>query len=102
MNAIFEDGSRQYRVSEGDVVTVDYRHVDAGTTVEFTNVLLCSKDGDVKIGAPMLVGAKIVGEVVKHPSIKTYIQKFRRRKGYRRLTGHRQPYTAVKITQIVV
>ncbi len=102
MNAIFEDGSRQYRVSEGDIVTVDFRELEPGATVEFPHVLLCSSDGDLKVGFPLLVGAKIVGQVVKHPSIKTYIQKFRRRKGYRRLTGHRQPYTAVKITQIVV
>jgi large subunit ribosomal protein L21 len=111
MYAIIEDGSRQYRVSEGEVVRVDFRRLEgseelqgvpAGTRVEFPRVLLY-RNGDVlKIGQPTVAGAKVVGEVVNHPSIKTYIQKFRRRKNYRRLRGHRQHYTAVRINQIEV
>lgn len=103
MFVIFEDGSHQYRVQEGDVVRVDYREVDIGGSVEFDRVLLCQTDDNAtQIGQPVLSGAKVVGEVVEHPSTKLYIQHFRRRKNYRRLKGHRQHYTSVKIQKIVV
>jgi large subunit ribosomal protein L21 len=102
MYAIFEDGSRQYRVQEGDVVTVDYRAAEVGARVEFTRVLLYTKDADVQIGQPLIEGARVLGEVVDHPSTKLYIQHFRRRKNYRRLKGHRQPYTSVQILNILL
>jgi large subunit ribosomal protein L21 len=102
MYAVFEDGSRQYRVSEGQVVQVDYRDAEVGTRVEFPRVLLYAGDGDRRIGQPLVEGMRIVGEVVDHPSIKTYIQHFRRRKNYRRLRGHRQWYTAVRVSNILL
>ena len=101
MYAIFEDGSRQYRVQEGDVVNVDFREVQVGGNVEFGRVLLVNKDTDLKVGQPTISGAKVVGEVVGMPSTKVYVQHFKRRKNQRRFRGHRQPYTAVKIKQIV-
>lgn len=101
MYAVFEDGSRQYRVQEGDVVKLDYRDVAVGTQLEFDRVLLFQNDTDTKIGQPLISGAKVVAEVVQHPSTKLYIQHFRRRKNYRRLKGHRQPYTAVRIRSIL-
>ena len=107
MYAIFEDGSRQYKVSVGEVVKVDYRGGDdgegaaKGTNVEFGNVLLVADGANVKIGQPRVGGAKVVGEVVDHPSTKVMIGKFRRRKNYRRLRGHRQHYTAVKVKEII-
>lgn len=100
MYAVFEDGSRQYRVQEGDVVNVDFREAQVGSNVEFNRVLLTERDHETKIGQPLIAGARVVGEVVDHPSIKLYIQHFRRRKNYRRLRGHRQPYTAVRISKI--
>jgi large subunit ribosomal protein L21 len=102
MYAVFEDGSRQYRVQEGDVVKVDYRDVQIGANIEFKRVLLCQQDTDTKIGQPVITGASVVGEVVDLPSTKIYVQHFRRRKNYRRFKGHRQPYTSVRIRQIVV
>lgn len=102
MYAVFEDGSRQYRVQEGDVVKVDYRDVQIGADIEFGRVLLLQRETDTNIGQPTINGARIVGEVVDFPSTKVYIQHFRRRKNYRRFKGHRQPYTSVKIRQIVV
>ncbi|MBI1830146.1 MAG: 50S ribosomal protein L21 [Planctomycetes bacterium] len=102
MYAVFEDGSRQYRVQEGDVVNVDFRDVQVGSNIEFKRVLLCQKEAETKIGQPVISGASVVGEVVAFPSTKIYVQHFRRRKNYRRFKGHRQPYTAVKIRQIVV
>ncbi len=107
MYAVFEDGSRQYRVSEGEVVKVDFRAGDGdgaapGTAVEFPRVLLYRKDETTHLGQPVVEGARILGEVVDHPSIKTYIQHFRRRKNYRRLRGHRQFYTAVRVKHILL
>ncbi len=100
MYAVFEDGSRQYRVQEGDVVTVDFREAQVGSSVEFNRVLLAQRDDSTQIGQPVIAGARVVGEVVEHPTIKLYIQHFRRRKNYRRMKGHRQPYTAVRISKI--
>ena len=102
MYAIFEDGSRQYRISEGEVVRVDYRDAEVGTPVEFARVLLYQGTEGLKIGQPILEGARVLGEVVDHPSTKLYIQHFRRRKNYRRLRGHRQWYTAVRIRNILL
>jgi large subunit ribosomal protein L21 len=102
MYAVFEDGSRQYKVSEGDVVQLDYREAEIGTQLEFNRVLLFQGVDDPKIGQPTLEGARILAEVVGRPSTKLYIQHFRRRKNYRRLRGHRQPYTAVRIRSILL
>ena len=102
MYAVFEDGSRQYRVSEGQVVKVDYRDAEVGTRVEFPRVLLYASGDDRHIGRPVVEGMRVVGEVVDHPSTKTYIQHFRRRKNYRRLRGHRQWYTAVRVSNILL
>jgi len=102
MYAVFEDGSRQYRVSEGDVVKVDYRAGDKGARIEFGRVLLYTNGDDTRIGQPLVDGMRILGDVVEHPSTKLYIQHFRRRKNYRRLRGHRQPYTSVRIRHILL
>jgi large subunit ribosomal protein L21 len=102
MFAVIEDGSRQYRVQEGDVVTLDYREVEKGTRLELNKVLLYQNGDDVQIGKPLVVGARVLGEVVGESSIKTYIGKFRRRKNYRRLRGHRQHYTRIQIRNILL
>jgi large subunit ribosomal protein L21 len=102
MYAVFEDGSRQYRVSEGDVVQVDYRDADPGSRIEFNKVLLYQSGDDTRIGQPVLEGVRVTAEVVAHPTVKTYIQKFRRRKTYRRFRGHRQPFTSVQVHSILL
>jgi large subunit ribosomal protein L21 len=102
MYAVFEDGSRQYRVSEGEHVDVDYREAEPGTTVTFERVLVVQGNEGTKIGQPHIGGARVVCEVVGHPSEKTFTQKYRRRKNYRRFTGHRQHYTTVKINHILL
>jgi large subunit ribosomal protein L21 len=101
MYAVFEDGSRQYRVSEGDVVQVDYRDAAAGNRVVFDRVLLYQGDQGLLIGQPLVEGCRIVADVIDHPSTKLYIQHFRRRKNYRRLRGHRQHYLAVQVRSIL-
>jgi large subunit ribosomal protein L21 len=102
MYAVFEDGSRQYRVTEGDVVKVDYREAEVGSRLEFGHVLLYAGGADVLIGQPAVDGARVLAEVIDHVSIKTHIQKFRRRKNYRRHTGHRQYYVLVRVSNILL
>ena len=102
MYAVFEDGSRQYRVSEGDVVCVDYREVPEESRIEFDRVLLYQGATETLIGQPIIEGARVIGEVQEHPTTKQYIQKFRRRKNYRRFRGHRQPFTQVEIRNILL
>src|SRR5438445_6071044 len=102
MYAVFEDGSRQYRVSEGDVVQVDFRDQEPGSRIEFQRVLLYQGSEGLQIGQPILAGASVLAEVVRHPSTKLYVQHFRRRKNYRRLRGHRQPYTEVQVRSILL
>ncbi|QEH35433.1 50S ribosomal protein L21 [Aquisphaera giovannonii] len=102
MYAIFEDGSHQFRVSEGDYVRVDRRDGKYGDEVVFGNVLLIAgaPDGPI-IGAPQVEGAQVVATIVdQFRTKKIIIQKFRRRKNMRRRRGHRQPYTTVLIKSV--
>jgi large subunit ribosomal protein L21 len=102
MYAVFEDGSRQYVANPGEKLRVDFREVEAGNTIEFDRVLLYNDEGNVQIGQPLLAGARVVAEVIDHPSEKYTIQHFRRRKNYRRCKGHRQPFTKVEILHILL
>jgi large subunit ribosomal protein L21 len=102
MYAVFEDGSRQYIVSEGDKVRVDFRAAEIGDELEFDRVLLYRNEADLQVGQPVLAGARVLAEVIDHPTEKYYIQHFRRRKNYRRFKGHRQPYTTVLIDYILL
>jgi len=102
MYAVIATGGKQYRVQEGAVVRIEKLDAEAGASVEFTDVLLVGAGADVKIGAPHVGGAKVVATVESHgKGDKVRIVKFRRRKHYKREGNHRQPYTDVKITQIV-
>jgi large subunit ribosomal protein L21 len=89
-------------VEEGDLVEVDFREVEAGAKIEFDRVLLFHTGDEAKLGQPLIAGAKVLATVVDHPSTKTYIQKYRRRKNYRRFKGHRQYFLAVEITELVL
>ena len=100
MYAIFEDGSRQYRVSEGDRVRIDYREAAAGSTIELPRVLLVADGANVRIGQPTVDGVKVVAEVIGEARQKVMIQHFRRRKNYRRLKGHTQRYIEVRVKSI--
>ena len=102
MYAIFEDGSRQFMVEEGDIVEVDFRDAEVGSSIEFDRVLVFNTGDEARIGQPLVAGAKVVAEVLELTSEKTVIQKFRRRKNYRRLKGHRQPFLAVGIAELVL
>ena len=105
MFAVFEDGSRQYKVRQGDILAVDLRSdVLDGQTLTFDKVLLANGGGASVLGHPMIEGATVTGEVVMAvmKGIKLEIQKHYRRNASRKHTGHRQKYTRVKITGISV
>ena len=103
MYAVIEDSGQQFRVCEGDVLDVDLREAVEGKKLEFDRVLLVSHEGDVKVGTPLVAGAKVVAEVVEavHKGLKTQTFWKRRRKASRKKTGHRQKYVQVRITKIV-
>ena len=101
MYAVFQSGGKQHRVSEGQVVRLEKLELATGATVEFDSVLMVVNGEDVKIGAPVVAGAKVVAEVVAQGrGDKVKIDQFRRRKHSRKQQGHRQWFTEVKITGI--
>ncbi len=101
MYAVIKTGGKQYRVQPGETVQVEKLDFDAGTTIEFNEVLLVADGEQVRIGQPLVQGVKVVAEVVKHDrDSKVVVYKYRRRKGYHRKAGHRQPFTALKVTEI--
>jgi len=102
--AIIEDSGQQFRVSQGDTLDVDVRDLPAGAKeITFDRVLLVSAEDDVKVGTPLVEGAKVLAEVVEQEvkGPKLYVYKFRRRKTTRRKTGHRQRFLRVRVTKIV-
>lgn len=101
MYAVIKTGGKQYRVEEGDILRVEKIEVGTGDTIDFDQVLLVADGDDIKVGQPLVDGAKVSAEVVeqgRHKKI--HVVKFRRRKHHRKQQGHRQWYTAVKITGI--
>jgi large subunit ribosomal protein L21 len=101
MYAVFKTGGKQYRVEKGDQVRVEKLPGGVGDAVSFDQVLLLGGE-TVKLGKPLVGGAKVEAKIVRHGlGEKLVIFKFRRRKNYRRKTGHRQPFTALEITNIV-
>ena len=100
MYAIFSDGGKQYRVEEGQEIDVDYRDAEAGSKIQFDEVLAISGD-DFQFGKPKIDGATVTAEVVGAKfGDKLVVQKLRRRKNSRRKTGHRQIYTRVRVEKI--
>jgi large subunit ribosomal protein L21 len=102
MYAIISDGGRQLKVEEGQELSIDFRPVPAGETLTFDRVMAVSDGaGDLKLGAPLVSGASVVAEVLgPEKGEKITVQKLRRRKTYRRRTGHRSLYTRVRISSI--
>lgn len=99
--AVIKTGGRQYRVSEGDVLDVPRLEGEEGSESSFDQVLLVSGDAGLKVGAPVVEGAKVTAEVVaqtRAPKVTAF--KFRRRKGYSLTKGHKQPITRIKIKSI--
>ena len=101
MYAVFKTGGKQYRVEQGDKLRVEKLPGNVGDAVTFDQVLLVGGEA-LKLGKPLVGGAKVQAKIVGQGlGKKLVVFKFRRRKNYRRKNGHRQPFTALEITQIV-
>jgi large subunit ribosomal protein L21 len=102
MYAVIKTGGKQYRVAADDVLKIEKVPGDAGSTVEFGEVLMVGGSGSVKVGQPLVSGAKVTAEVVSQSRADKVIAfKKRRRKNSRRKRGHRQHETTVRIKEIV-
>lgn len=101
MYAIIKTGGKQYKVSEGDLVRVEKLAYEVGETVDFDQVLLVTNDGELKVGSPLVEGAKVSATVEdQNKDKKIVVFKYKPKKQYRKKHGHRQPYTLVKINSI--
>lgn len=102
MYAVIEDGGQQHRVSPGDSIKVQKIEKEKGTEINLDKVLLLSGDENTVLGEPYVKNAYVTAEVMgndKAPKVIVYKQKAR--KGHRKLRGHRQDYTVLKIKDIV-
>ncbi len=103
MYAIVEIAGQQFKVEQGQEVFVHRLKDEEGAEVEFDKVLLVDDEGSVKVGAPVVEGAKVNGKVVAHVrGDKVLVFKKKRRKGYQKQNGHRQDLTKVRIEKITV
>jgi large subunit ribosomal protein L21 len=101
MYAIIETGGKQYKVAEGDIITVEKLGVEAGQDFTFDKVLVVAKDGDVKVGAPYVDGAAVTASVLGDGKAKkVVVYKYKPKKGFHKKRGHRQPFTKLQIKSI--
>jgi large subunit ribosomal protein L21 len=101
MYAIIKTGGKQYRVQEGDNIFVEKLASDVDSEVVFDQVLAVVDDGDVKVGSPVVEGAKVTAKVLEQgKEKKVLVFKYKAKSDYRRRQGHRQPYTKVVIEKI--
>ena len=101
MFAVIKTGGKQYKVAEGDTIVVEKLNAEAGKDVVFDTVLMLGEGANVTVGAPVVAGAAVMGEVAEHTrGDKVITRKKRQRQTYRRTIGHKQHLTVVKITGI--
>jgi large subunit ribosomal protein L21 len=101
MFSIVEQGGFQYKVSEGDTIKVPKIEAEKDAEISFDKVLMVESNGGVKVGNPTVEGAVVKAKVIDHGKYrKVVIMKKKRRKGYKKKTGHRQTYTKLKVTSI--
>lgn len=101
MYAIIKTGGKQYRVAEGDVLSIEKLNVADGENVVFDEVLTVVNDGEVMIGRPVVEGAKVTAKVVEHGrGAKIFVFKYKAKANYRIRSGHRQSFTKVEIVSI--
>jgi len=102
-HAIFETGGKQYRVKEGDEIYIEKLDAEENAKIKFDKVLAILSEEDPKIGSPYIKGATVTAKVIKSGKAKKIIvYKMKRRKGYHKKQGHRQPYTKLQIEKIAV
>ena len=101
MYAVLVTGGKQFRVQEGDVIFVEKLNAEVDSTVELNEVLAVGTDAGIKVGTPVVEGAKVVAKVAAQGKAKKVIVfKYKAKKDYRRKNGHRQPYTKLVIEKI--
>lgn len=101
MYAIADIGGKQLKVAKGQYIYAPKLEGEAGTSVEFENVLLVDRDGKVEVGTPTVKGVKVSGKILEHvKGDKVIVFKKKRRKGYQVKNGHRQQYTKIQIESI--
>ncbi len=101
MYAIIKTGGKQYKVAEGEILRVEKLNAEVNETVEMTEVLLVSNNGEMKVGTPVVEGAKVVVEILSQGRAKKVINfKYKPKKSTHRRKGHRQLFTEIKITSI--
>jgi large subunit ribosomal protein L21 len=100
--AVIKACGGQVRVVEGETLRLEKLAGEPGAEIVFPNVLLLSSDGKIEVGAPCVIGAKVVAEIVKHGrGKKLRVSRFKRKKGWQRTLGHRQSFTMIKVKSIV-
>ena len=101
--AVVQTGGKQYRVATGDTIRVESIPGDIGDTVELTDVRMVSSDGDVTLGTPIVEGARVVTEISESgKGKKIVVFKYKSKVRYRRKKGHRQQYTDLTVTDILL
>lgn len=101
MYAIIKTGGKQYKVAEGEILRVEKLNAEVNETVEMTEVLLVSNEGEMKVGTPVVEGAKVLVEILSQGRAKKVINfKYKPKKSTHRRKGHRQLFTEIKITSI--
>ncbi|HAG04830.1 MAG TPA: 50S ribosomal protein L21 [Lachnospiraceae bacterium] len=101
MYAIIETGSKQYKVSEGDIITVEKLGVIAGSEYTFDKVLAVGEGESVKVGTPVVDGASVTASVIgEGKAKKVIVYKYKPKKTFHKKNGHRQPFTKLKIEKI--
>jgi large subunit ribosomal protein L21 len=101
MFAVVKSGGKEYRVSKGDILRIEKVEGNVGDQVTLKDILMISQEGQVQVGAPQLANAVVMGEIVSQTKgKKVLIYKMKRRKNYRRMKGHRQNYTYLKVNEI--
>ena len=102
MYAVVETSGKQYKVSAGEIIDVDKLSLEVGEKIELDRVLLVADGEDVRVGQPIIEGAKVVATVTAHgKGPKIIVFKYRPKQRYRRKRGHRQAYTRLMIDEIV-
>jgi large subunit ribosomal protein L21 len=100
--AIVRDRGMQYRVEEGQVLEIDLLDAEPGSNIELSEVLLVGGGDAIKVGAPVVDGARVQAEVIgETKGEKIVVFRYRNKKRYRRRVGHRQRYTQIKVTSIL-
>ena len=101
MYAVIQTGGKQYKVTEGECLKVEKLAGDAGAAVVLDQVLFVGGNGQPKVGKPLISGANVETKIVRQArDRKVLVYKKKRRKGYEKKVGHRQPYTELKVTKI--